>query len=192
MFAFVPFFLVYVTKPNAIGLIRFGILLISGWLSNATFKDTMGAKEHIKRKMIRLLPPYIIALLVTLICIVLTQRNNIGVWIQFALELLTIGGWNPLMIWYSVNLPLWFISMLLTYHCLSPIYLKWLRHENTSNAKLWTTLFGFYVIRILAQWATLYFIFSSSALHTNSPESGSLFYGMFQIRVPREAKLIIK
>lgn len=135
--------------------------MISGWLSNATFKDTMSAKEHVKKKLIRLMPAYVIALLVTLICILLTARNNIGVWIQFVLELLVIGGWNPFLIWYSVNLPLWFISMLLTYHCLSPKYLKWLRNDKTSNLKLWIALIGFYVFRVLAQLATLYFIFSN-------------------------------
>merc|ERR1719361_3345473 len=112
----------------------FGLLLISGWLSNATFKNEMTQKQYVKKKLVRLMPAYIIAMMVTLISILLIARNDIYVWIQYGLDILTIGGWNPMLIWWTQNRPLWFISMLLTYHYVAPKYLKWLR--NKKNDKL--------------------------------------------------------
>jgi hypothetical protein len=82
--------------------------------------------ELIRKKLLRLLPSYLFgALPLTLMCIIYeaaTNPNGIqslgggaGVAIQFVLECFTIGSWNPALLFWTRNRPLWFISELLIY-----------------------------------------------------------------------------
>lgn len=46
---------------------------------------------------------------------------------QFVLEVFTLGPWNPAMIWWSNNLPLWFMNTLLAFYYISWHFIKWIR-----------------------------------------------------------------
>lgn len=50
---------------------------------------------------------------------------------QFILDLPTMGSWNPALLFWTRNRPLWFISTLLTYHYCSTGYLNWIRSTST-------------------------------------------------------------
>lgn len=86
-----------------------GLLLISGWLSNMTFPEGQTRKYYVDKKLRRLLPAYILAMIPTLLSIICLHRDEWTFWAQFALDMCTVGGWNPMLIWWSANRPLWFV-----------------------------------------------------------------------------------
>jgi len=114
----------YDTVDHGVELMM-ALMLISGWLSSATWKDN-GWHEHMRKKVARLIPAYIVAVVITLVPVVLMGRNWWDVF-EFTLEMLTLGGWNPALEWTSFNRPLWFISTLLSYHYVSPLFLPKVR-----------------------------------------------------------------
>ncbi|CAE7674105.1 PFP-BETA1, partial [Symbiodinium necroappetens] len=128
-----------------------GMSLISGYLSSATWKDVSWS-EHMRKKVARLIPPYIAALAVTGLSAAMTCRTTTCA-AQLALDCLTLGGWNPMLIWWTSNRPLWFISTLLTYHYVSPFFLAWIRRR--SLRQLWASLIGMYVFRLSLACAVL-------------------------------------
>jgi peptidoglycan/LPS O-acetylase OafA/YrhL len=128
-----------------------GLLLISGWLSSATWKNASWW-DHMSKKVGRLAPPYIVAVVVTVPAVAILGTS----WwqgLQFLLEIITLGGWNPSLQFNSFNRPLWFISTLLSYHYVSPFYLRFIRQRNA--AQLGTLYVGFYLLRQSIGLATL-------------------------------------
>ena len=119
------------------------MMLISGWLSSATWKDASWG-DHMRKKVARLIPPYIVAVFFTALPLAL-QCTSWRCVVQYGLEILTIGGWNPLLSWWTMNRPLWFLSTLLTYHYVSPFFLRWMRRR--SVRQLLVLLASLYVLR---------------------------------------------
>merc|ERR1719454_1845062 len=56
-------FMPYTTVDHGVELMM-GMLLITGWLSSATWKEASW-KDHMKKKVARLIPPYAMALILT-------------------------------------------------------------------------------------------------------------------------------
>jgi len=130
-----------------------GMSLISGWLSSSTWKN-ISWKEHMTKKVARLIPAYIVAVAITGISLMMR-----GTWVRvfhFALDCVTLGGWNPYLIWWSCNRPLWFISTLLTYHYLSPPFLRWTRRR--SVVELAASLLLLYLTRLALACSVLVFL----------------------------------
>jgi len=118
-----------------------------------------------------------VAMVPTVISIACLHPTEWQFWVQYALDLLTVGGWNPMLIWWSANRPLWFISLLLSYHYVAPRYLSWLRKESTSTLKLWIVLISLYLVRTATHLLSLWVIFTFS--RKESPElaaEDSFFY----------------
>jgi len=111
--------------------IMMGLFLISGWLSSMTWKQ-LSWKDHMRKKVGRLMPPYIVATVLTIIPVILNDSDWSDV-AQYILECLTLGGWNPTLMWTSSNRPLWFISTLLSYHYISPFFLPWIRRRSVKQ-----------------------------------------------------------
>ena len=110
------------------------LLLLTGWLSSLMWKDVPWS-EHMTRRVARLLPPYLVAVALTGAVVAITCNYG-ACWAQLLLEAGTLGGWNPLILWLSQNRPLWFVSTVMTYHYLSPFYLRWLRHRSAPGLAL--------------------------------------------------------
>jgi len=149
-------YLPYRTVDHGVELMM-GMMLISGWLSSATWKDASWA-NHMLKKVSRLIPPYIVAVVFTAVPLALECDGWEGL-LQYGLEILTIGGWNPLLSWWTMNRPLWFLSTLLTYHYVSPFFLRWTRRQ--SVRRLLVVLAILYALRtgiaclvlaLLEQW----------------------------------------
>ena len=149
-------YLPYRTVDHGVELMM-GMMLISGWLSSATWKDASWA-NHMLKKVSRLIPPYIVAIVFTAVPLAL-ERDGWECLLQYGLEILTIGGWNPLLSWWTMNRPLWFLSTLLTYHYVSPFFLRWTRRQ--SVGRLLVVLAALYALRtgiaclvlvLLEQW----------------------------------------
>jgi len=161
--AYASYYLPYNVSDHGLEYMA-GLLFISGWLSHATTKPGTTFIDLVKKKLLRLLPSYYIgAIPMTLLCIVYesltgnldnTLGGTTGVGIQFFLELLTLGSWNPALDFWTRNRPLWFISTLLTYHYCSPFYLPWIRSFKSANMLLLLILF-YISARILIAYGTL-------------------------------------
>jgi len=132
----------YQTVDHGVELMM-GMLLITGWLSSATWKENTW-KGHMKKKVSRLMPPYIMTLVLTAIPVAASCRSW-TCWFQFSLECTTFSGWNPALIWWTYNRPLWFMSTVLTYHYASPFYLRWIRKRSVRELML--SLLGLYFLR---------------------------------------------
>eukprot|EP00439_Symbiodinium_sp_Y106_P013826 s1427_g1.t6 len=138
----VAHYLAYQNVDHGVELMM-GMMLISGWLSSATWKDASWA-NHMQKKVARLIPPYIVAVGFTALPLAL----ECGSWdclLQYGLEILTIGGWNPMLSSWTMNRPLWFLSTLLAYHYVSPFFLRWTRRH--SVRRLAITLVALYALR---------------------------------------------
>jgi len=149
-----------------------GMLLMTGWLSSATWKEATW-KDHMKRKLSRLIPPYIVALFLTLLPVA-WQCRQWTCWLQYALECTTLAGWNPALMWWTHNRPLWFMSTILTYLYISPFFLRWIRKQSVKG--LLAFLLGLYLVRTglaVAALICIQSIFGSldegRVIHTWSP-----------------------
>jgi len=121
------------------------LLLISGWLSSQTWRDVQWS-VHMRKKVLRLLPPYFIGWIFTSIPVVATVRSWPGV-VQYLLEGFALGGWSPALQWTSCNRPLWFVSCLLCYHYVSPSFLRWIRKLSRRQlVALWLALYALRLI----------------------------------------------
>lgn len=74
------------------------------------------------------------AIPLSLICIIIrisvdshSPTRIVQLFAQFLLEVVTLGPWNPAMIWWTSNLPLWFMNTLLAYYYVSWHFIRWLR-----------------------------------------------------------------
>lgn len=143
-------FVPYSTEDHGVELM-FGMLLITGWLSSATWKD-MPWKDHMKKKVARLIPPYIMTVILTAVPVAMTCREWTCVF-QYVTECTTLAGWNPASMWWTCNRPLWFLSTVLTYHYASPWYLRWI--QKRSVKQLCLALIGLYALRTVLAIATL-------------------------------------
>jgi len=149
-----------------------GLLFISGWLSHATTKPGTTFIEQMKKKLLRLLPTYYIgAIPLTLFCILYEAAvgklngpsGNTGIAVEFVLELFTFGSWNPALLFWTRNRPLWFISVLLTYHYCSTYYLTWVRGSSFNTVA--STLLLFVVTRFAVACIILVCIVQVTIIH---------------------------
>ena len=173
--SYASFYLPYPTTYHGLEFMM-GLLFISGWLSHATTKPGITFSELMKKKLLRLLPAYYIGGIVfTWVCIVWEASTGnlhgpsggLGVGIQFALELLTLGSWNPALLFWTRNRPLWFISTLLCYYYFLPIYLPWVRGLKSTKI-VFSVMIGMVVVRMLLGltiYYTLTFIFPHTYEH---------------------------
>ncbi|CAE7528026.1 PFP-BETA1 [Symbiodinium pilosum] len=152
----VSHYLPYPTIDHGVELMM-GMMLISGWLSSATWKDATWA-DHMRKKVARLIPPYIVAVCFTALPLVLAYQSWHNL-LQYVLEILTVGGWNPFLTFWTANRPLWFLSTLLTYHYVSPFFLRWTRRQSVRHLLvvlaflyLLRTVVACVVLLVLEQW----------------------------------------
>jgi len=131
-----------------------GLLLISGWLSSSTWKE-LPWEQHMKKKVARLMPPFWIAVVFTVVALAFEYQSWPQI-LQCGLEGLGLGGWNPTLMWYSFNRPLWFVSTLLAYHYVSPAFLRWIRKRRPPQ--LAALVFTLYLLRQCIALATLLII----------------------------------
>ena len=87
-----------------------------------------------------LLLPYLVA--VTLTALACWPWIN---QFQLLLEFLTIGGWNPAVLSWSQNPPLWFASTVLTWHYVSPAFLRFT--NGCTGKQLVGAFFALYALR---------------------------------------------
>lgn len=154
--SYASYYLPYPTTYHGLEFMM-GLLFISGWLSHATTKPGITFSELMKKKLLRLLPAYYIGGIVfTWVCIVWEASTGnlhgpsggLGVGIQFALELLTLGSWNPALLFWTRNRPLWFISTLLCYYYFLPIFLPWVRGLKSTKI-VFCVLMSMVIVRML-------------------------------------------
>eukprot|EP00442_Polarella_glacialis_P019671 CAMPEP_0115087440 /NCGR_PEP_ID=MMETSP0227-20121206/23288_1 /TAXON_ID=89957 /ORGANISM="Polarella glacialis, Strain CCMP 1383" /LENGTH=473 /DNA_ID=CAMNT_0002477301 /DNA_START=67 /DNA_END=1488 /DNA_ORIENTATION=- len=143
-------FMPYPTVDHGVEMMM-GMLLITGWLSSATWKEASW-RDHMKKKVSRLIPPYIMALVLTALPLCLRCREW-TCFFQYGLECTTLAGFNPALMWWTNNRPLWFLSTILCYHYASPFFLRWIRR--LSVKQLFFALVGLYVVRTGLAVATL-------------------------------------
>ena len=91
-------------------------------------------------QVIPLLLPYMVA--VTFTAFVCWPWMSL---VQLCLEFLTLGGWNPAVLSWSQNPPLWVGSTVLTYHYAAPTFLRW-THQR-SSAQLVGAFIVLYAVR---------------------------------------------
>lgn len=152
---YASYYLPYQTTGHGLEYMA-GLLLISGWLSHTTTKPGTKFLDQMKKKLLRLLPSYYFgAMPLTLLCIIYegctgklyTAGGPGGVAAQFVLDLLTMGSWNPALLFWTRNRPLWFMSNLLTYHYCSAGFLNWIR--NTSPYYVSGFIIGCLILRLV-------------------------------------------
>jgi len=128
-----------------------GLLLISGWVASMTWKDGTW-KDYMKKKALRLLPAYYIAVIITLVPVMMENSGPAEI-SEYALEVLTLGAWNPRLMWVSKNRPLWFMSVLLLFHYTAPFFLPLIRKAGARS--LLALFIALYLVRLGASALTL-------------------------------------
>merc|ERR1719401_1959951 len=77
------------------------------------------------------------------------MRHRPSEMFQYALEALTLGAWNPRLIWVSSNRPLWFMSVLLFFHYTAPYFLPLIKNvENVGVLSLLVLFIVLYLTRL--------------------------------------------
>jgi peptidoglycan/LPS O-acetylase OafA/YrhL len=168
-------FIPYTTVDHGVELMM-GMLLITGWLSSATWKEASW-KDHMKKKVARLIPPYAMALILTA-APVLIRCSEWTCIFQYLLECTTLAGWNPALMWWTNNRPLWFLSTALTYHYASPFFLRWIRKRSVKQLCL--ALIGLYALRTGLAIASL---LSLQAIFGNMKDTGRVIHCWTPIQV---------
>jgi hypothetical protein len=69
--------------------------------------------------------------------------------VEWVLEVLTLGPWNPAMFWWTSNVPLWFMNTLLWYYYLSWWFIRWIRSFETVKSLI-LLLLGLVAIRLVS------------------------------------------
>ena len=107
------------------------LLLVTGWVLSLTWKN-VSWWDHMTMVLTHLLPFYSITMAITAIATALDRQQEACV-SQLLLETLTLGAWNPALLWSTYNRPLWLLSTMLSFLYVAPAYLRWIRRMNATQ-----------------------------------------------------------